>query len=148
LFEKIVDILLGKYLNLEIIVIGVNKITVEKDGRVFYLGKIPNSKLAEILKIGDFFMFTSLVKEGFGLSLVEAVKCGNIVVSSKLGGVEEVLEDIPGVILIDTPNIIESWVSGFDAAWLESSQFEPNENVLNGYHDLKNWMNTFIQALS
>jgi glycosyltransferase involved in cell wall biosynthesis len=148
LFEKVVDILLDKYSNLEVIVIGDNKVGEEKDGRVFYLGKIPNNRLADILQIGNFFMFTSLVKEGFGLSLVEAIKCGNIVISSKLGGVEDVLSGLPGVFLIDTPNIIESWISGFDAAWVESSEFTANESVLKGKHDLKIWMNTFIKALS
>lgn len=88
-------------------VIGANSET-EQQGVTFF-GKIPNDKLPEYFQLSDCYLFPTLCQEGFGMTLIEALHCGNYCIASAIGGVPEVLKY--GVLgqLIQNPNFIKSW---------------------------------------
>ncbi|CDS36275.1 phosphatidylinositol [Echinococcus multilocularis] len=58
--------------------------------RVEMLGALPNHKVRDVLVRGDIFLNVSLT-ESFCIAIVEAASCGLLVVSTKVGGVPEVL---------------------------------------------------------
>ncbi|CAH0557708.1 unnamed protein product [Brassicogethes aeneus] len=67
----------------------------EKEGlqdRVTLLGSLEHSKVRDVLVKGDIFLNTSLT-EAYCMAIVEAVSCGLQVVSTKVGGIPEVLPD-------------------------------------------------------
>uniref|UniRef100_A0A914CUX8 phosphatidylinositol N-acetylglucosaminyltransferase n=1 Tax=Acrobeloides nanus TaxID=290746 RepID=A0A914CUX8_9BILA len=68
--------------------------------RVIMLGMLPHDKVREVMVEGQIFLNTSLT-EAFCMSIVEAACCGLHVVSTKVGGVPEVLPS-ELVILEDT----------------------------------------------
>ncbi|MGF1555889.1 glycosyltransferase family 4 protein [Paucihalobacter sp.] len=107
IFKNLVELLWQKYPQLKVITIGteqtLNHTNVKK------LGILPNLHLAQYLKISNIYTFTTQYDEGFGLSMIEAYKCGNMVVASKLGAIPEVLKDLPNTYLIDKSSKIEDW---------------------------------------
>ncbi|KAJ3308659.1 hypothetical protein HDV04_000989 [Boothiomyces sp. JEL0838] len=60
--------------------------------RVFLVGKTEQSKVRDVLVQGHIFLNTSLT-EAFCIAIVEAASCGLVVVSTKVGGIPEVLPD-------------------------------------------------------
>jgi len=65
----------------------------EKSGlldRVTLLGAVDHAKVPEVLRKGEIFLNTSLT-EAFCIAICEAVSCGLHVVSTKVGGIPEVL---------------------------------------------------------
>ncbi|KAM7539811.1 hypothetical protein Aperf_G00000044022 [Anoplocephala perfoliata] len=58
--------------------------------RVEMLGALPHHKVRDVLVRGDIFLNVSLT-ESFCIAIVEAASCGLLVVSTKVGGVPEVL---------------------------------------------------------
>ena len=57
-----------------------------------------------------FYLFSTLWQEGFGLSLLEALKCGDYCIASNMGAVSEVLNEGKYGKLIDCPHFVNSWV--------------------------------------
>ncbi|VDN02515.1 unnamed protein product [Thelazia callipaeda] len=58
--------------------------------RVIMLGSLPHDQVRDVLVQGQIFLNTSLT-EAFCMSIVEAASCGLHVVSTKVGGIPEVL---------------------------------------------------------
>lgn len=58
--------------------------------RVEVLGEVPHDKVRDVLIRGDVFLNPSLT-EGFCIAILEAASCGLTVVSTKVGGIPEVL---------------------------------------------------------
>ena len=58
--------------------------------RVELLGAVPHKDIKDVLNRGHIFLNTSLT-ESFCLAILEAASCGLFVVSTKVGGVPEVL---------------------------------------------------------
>lgn len=147
LFKQVAKNLIENYPDLIIWIFGVTEDSDLVHDRIKFYGRIPNTQLPFYLQSGNFYMFTSLWKEGFGLTLVEAAKCGNQVIASRIGGIPEVISGIEGAYLIDYPNRPEFWEEAFSIAWENSDQFIPNEQTLNEFHDLDIWMLNFKKAL-
>ena len=57
-----------------------------------------------------FFYSQPCVKEGFGLVLAEALKCGCYCIASNLGGVPEVLNFGRYGVVLNEPYSVEQWV--------------------------------------
>ncbi|MBC7523078.1 MAG: glycosyltransferase family 4 protein [Flavobacterium sp.] len=91
----------------ELLVIGAEKKATSEG--VHYLGKIPNDDLPKYFQISDVYLFPVLWHEGFGLSLIEALHCGNYCIASAIGGVPEVLQYGKLGKLIENPHFIQSW---------------------------------------
>lgn len=93
--------------NIILLVIGCDP-REEIDG-VMFLGKIPNDELPKYYQVSDCYLFPTLCQEGFGLSLIEALHCGNYCIASALGGVPEVLQYGKLGKLIENPHFISEW---------------------------------------
>ncbi|CAI4229674.1 unnamed protein product [Auanema sp. JU1783] len=75
-------------------------------GRVLMLGMVPHNMVRDVLVEGQIFINTSLT-EAFCMSIVEAASCGLHVVSTKVGGIPEVLP--PSFISLEDP-VVEDLV--------------------------------------
>ncbi len=90
---------------------------------VEYLGRIPNDELPSYYQTSDCYLFPTLWHEGFGMSLLEALHCGNYCIASAVGGVPEVLQYGKLGKLIDRPNFVSDWEEAIveflnrDAPW-------------------------------
>jgi len=93
--------------NIVLLVIGCNP-REQTDG-VEFLGRIPNEELPRYYQVSDCYLFPTLCKEGFGLSLIEALHCGNYCIASALGGVPEVLQYGKLGKLIENPHFVSEW---------------------------------------
>jgi len=129
--------------DIELIVIGnTNEIETNK---VRFLGKMPNSDLAAYYQMSDFYLFPTLWKEGFGLSLVEALKTGLYCIASDFGAVREVLNDGNYGKLIEEPNVVDNWVNEIESSIME---FKNNDNknpylhnLPQGIYSIETWHN-------
>ncbi|PVX46624.1 glycosyltransferase involved in cell wall biosynthesis [Flavobacterium sp. 103] len=79
-----------------------------QDG-VMYLGRIPNDELPVYFQSSDCYLFPTLCHEGFGMSLIEALHCGNYCIASAIGGVPEVLQYGKLGKLIENPHFVSAW---------------------------------------
>jgi phosphatidylinositol glycan class A protein len=70
--------------------------------RVTFLGAVPHSSVASVLRQGHVFLNCSLT-ESFCIAILEAASCGLLVVSTNVGGVPEVLE--PDMIVLCDPTV-------------------------------------------
>lgn len=98
--------------NILLLVIGTLR-KIDIDG-VRFLGKIPNEELPKYYQMSDCYLFPTMCKEGFGLSLAEALHCGNYCIASSLGGVPEVLQYGKYGKLIQNPHFIEEWIKAIN----------------------------------
>jgi glycosyltransferase involved in cell wall biosynthesis len=67
-------------------------------------------------QMSDIYLFPSLWKEGFGIVLAEALKCGCYCIASAQGGIPEVLGGGKYGVLINKPNMIDEWVNEMNEA--------------------------------
>lgn len=104
--------------------------------RVEILGAIPHYQVRDILVRGHIFLNCSLT-ESFCIALLEAASCGLFVVSTKVGGVPEVLP--PSMIKFSEP-CVNDLVEALTEAISISRRIVPNE-----FHDrvrhMYNWLN-------
>ncbi|CAH1159146.1 unnamed protein product [Phyllotreta striolata] len=80
--------------------------------RVTLLGSLEHSQVRNVLVKGDIFLNTSLT-EAYCMAIVEAASCGLKVVSTKVGGIPEVLPE--SLIYLTEPNV-PSLMEGLERA--------------------------------
>jgi len=71
--------------------------------RVKFLGQIPNEKIPEHLAVADCFVLPSL-KEGFGISILEAMACKVPVIGTNIGGIPDIIKSGENGVLIEPKN--------------------------------------------
>lgn len=127
--------------NIILIVIGC-EFREDIDG-VKFLGKIPNNDLPEYYQASDCYLFPTLWQEGFGLSLIEALHCGNHCIASAMGGVPEVLQYGKLGRLIENPHFVSEWVDAINDFLNEkfeipefSSELYSSERWVNSMNEL------------
>uniref|UniRef100_UPI00259A6FB5 glycosyltransferase family 4 protein n=1 Tax=uncultured Algoriphagus sp. TaxID=417365 RepID=UPI00259A6FB5 len=149
LFKKVVENLSGKYSNLKVLSIGHKPQSDLNSSNWIQVGQVSNSNLPKYLQLGDAYFFTSVWQEGFGLSLAEAVKCGNIPITSPLGGITEVLSEIPHKIYVQRPNVVEDWVNAFEEYLnlRNSPEFISQEFDFGSWQSYDKWEQRFLNAL-
>ena len=113
---------------MQLLVVGVEK-EIDLEG-VVVIGRVPNKELAKYYQISDFYLFPSLWKEGFGIVLAEALKCGCYCIASNQGGIPEVLGNGEYGKLIKNPNFIDEWVQTIEES---ISEYKTN-NFENPYY--------------
>ena len=127
----------------QLLILGVDK-QIRHSG-VTVIGKVPNNELAKYYQISDFYLFPTLWKEGFGIVLAEALKCGCYCIASNQGGVPEVLEFGKLGKLIENPNFISEWVEAIEMSIseLKTNNFQnPYYNTnFDQLYDLDLWTN-------
>lgn len=60
-------------------------------GRVAFLGRVPEEQLVDVFRAGDCFVLPTRFLEGFGLIILEAYACGTPVIAVPVGAIPEVL---------------------------------------------------------
>ncbi len=73
-------------------------VSLDLTSSVHFLGSIPNSELPTYYATVDIFIAPSITAkggdtEGFGLTLVEAAMSGCLVISTRTGGIEDIIQD-------------------------------------------------------
>lgn len=99
--------------------------------RVKILGALEHSKVREVLTQGHIFLNTSLT-EAFCMAIVEAASCGLQVVSTRVGGIPEVL---PSELIILTEPTVDSVLKGLLLAierQITHRSLHLGKNYLNG----------------
>lgn len=122
--------------NIILMVIGCER--KEKIDGVRFLGKIPNDELSKYLKSSDCYLFPTLWQEGFGLSLIEALHCGNYCIASAMGGVPEVLQQGKLGKLIQNPHFVSEWVDAMND-FLEN-KYEVS-TINKDFYSIESWRN-------
>lgn len=130
--------------NIELWVIGTER-NQNIEG-VKFLGRIENNLLHEYFQTSDVYLFPVLNHEGFGLSLIEALHCGNYCIASALGGVPEVLQHGKLGKLIENPHFIQDWVDAIEDYLKNSPRFEPIPPSLYSKESWNNGMNEIIES--
>lgn len=104
--------------------------------RVELLGAVPHHKVRDILVRGHVFLNCSLT-ESFCIALLEAASCGLFVVSTKVGGVPEVLP--PSMIKFAEPTVADLVDAVTEAVSISRRivPYEMHERVRTMY----NWLN-------
>lgn len=151
IFKKLVPILQEKYPHLKVISIGHENDVSISNPIWNQIGKVAHQNLPSYLQLGDIYCFTSLWQEGFGLSLAEAVKCGNWALAAENGGIPEVLADCPKSVLVSDPNFLKNWELGFDELMEKRAKGIPYEreylNRLQDWHSYDKWESNYLTAL-
>jgi len=143
IFKDVVKELFKNNEDLKVLILGTNQ-TINSPN-VKSIGRIPNNEVAKYLQLGNHYMFTTLYDEGFGLSMIEAYKCGNAIIASNKGAIREVLEGLNNTHLIENPNDLDSWVSNYNKARLDKKKLNKEQtNVVWNYPD---WEEKFINAI-
>lgn len=129
--------------NIVLLVIGCER--KDQIEGVNFLGRMPNDELSNYLKASDCYLFSTLCQEGFGLSLIEALHCGNYCIASAMGGVPEVLQYGKLGKLIENPHFVSEWVEAIND-FLENKFESPeiNENLYS-IETWKSGMNEIIE---
>lgn len=91
--------------------------------KVTLLGALEHSKVLEVLRSGHIFLNTSLT-EAYCMAIVEAASCGLQVVSTRVGGIPEVL---PPELIHLTDATVQSLYDGLMVA-IQSLQNERNQH--------------------
>ena len=128
--------------NMVLWIIGCNP--KESIAGVRYFGEMPNDELPKYFQAADCYLFPVLSKEGFGLSLIEALHCGNFCIASALGGVSEVLQYGKYGQLIENPHFINEWEKAI-LSFVE----DPTRNVPQNpeLYTSMNWANDMNQII-
>jgi L-malate glycosyltransferase len=141
LILKVWKLLIEKNNDIELWVIGNDRIIDLK--QVKNIGRVPNNELAKYYQLADFYLFTSLCHEGFGLTLAEALKCGCYCIASNNGGIPEVLNYGQYGKLIENPNFIDEWIEEIENSILEYTNNGNNnpylESLPNNLYGLEEW---------
>ena len=128
---------------IELLIIGIDRKIDAKGVKV--LGRIPNHELAKYYQVSDFYLFPTLWKEGFGIVLAEALKCGCYCIASNQGGVPEVLEFGKLGKIVENPNLVEEWVDVIEKSideYSKNNYQNPYLNAINDdLYDLNIWSN-------
>jgi len=107
--------------------------------KVFFAGYVPNLELPGYYSFTDLAVFPSLADETFGVAICEAMACGRAVVSTRVGGIPELVSDGESGILVEPRNWEEL---GSQMAMLlmdPALRLRLGEAALNRVHSLFTW---------
>ncbi|MCW5519172.1 glycosyltransferase family 4 protein [Aureitalea sp. L0-47] len=145
LFRKMVLELLSKYDYLKVITMGTQQ-KIDHPS-VLNVGRLPHGEIPNYLQLTDIYAFTSLYEEGFGLSMIEALKCGNIVIASSLGAIPNVLSGLARCYFVNDPYSSDEWIARTASV---INNFSGNRISISEADDIWNyrdWQVRFISAI-
>lgn len=146
-FKDVVRKLLVINPTLKVLVIGTTK-RIEHEN-VRNIGRISNTEVSKYLQISNYYMFTTFYEEGFGLSMIEAMKCGNSIIASNRGAIPEVLNSLKYTYLVNDIEHVENWIEAFNLARKETN-FGKKRNLkseTDSIWDYKDWEQKFINGI-
>lgn len=135
--------LLKKHKNIQLLVFGIRKETAINIENVTNMGLVENTELVSYYQLADFYLFPTLCQEGFGLSLVEALKCGCYCIGAENGSVPEILDYGKRGKLIDNPNIVQDWVLAIEKSieeYITNVKVNPFvKEIPENLYDIRDW---------
>ncbi len=148
---KAFEIIQQKYTNTYLLIAGEGELEQSIIGQniinVIVLGKLGHDQVIDLLKCSDIFCLASR-SEGFSTSVLEAAACRNYLVTTKVGGANEIiLNNEYGILLED--NSVENIYDGLERAiLLGEKRNKATELVFN--HIIKNftWNHTYEELKS
>jgi len=112
---------------------------------VQFIGKVPHESIYKYYQASSIYLFPALNKEGFGLSLIEALACGNLCIASNNGGIPEVLNYGEYGQLIERPNFIEDWVREIEKILKTIDQH--HVDLPEGLYDINVWCRSMNEKI-
>ena len=128
--------------DIALLVVGANR--DQKIDGVQFLGEVHKNQVEEYYKLSHIYLFPTLCKEGFGLSLAQAICCGCYAIAANNGGVPDFFSKQDGI-LIDNPNIVSSWIESMEGAYLKIHSGWENKLAGNQILDYGRWSVQFAQ---
>ncbi|WP_309609242.1 glycosyltransferase family 4 protein [Flavobacterium sp.] len=126
--------------NVELLIVGANRnLKIEN---VHFLGQISTDLVNEYYKLTHVYLFPTLWKEGFGLSLSQAICSGCFCIAADNGGVSDFFLPENGI-LIKNPNQVENWKDSYQKSYLEIENNWQNNNSGNQILDYEEWSKKF-----
>lgn len=133
--------------NFVLVIIGTSKAC--KENNVHYLGRMANENLSAYYQCSDYYFFTTLVHEGFGLSLGEAIKSGSTCFVSNIAPMNEVIQGGSLGYLVDNPNIAESWKEALDQIFENKiNKIDLPKSDLDKLYSLNKWCESMVSLIS
>lgn len=102
---------------------------------VRFLGAVDDTLLASVYQAADVSVMPSRTLEGFGLVALESMACGTPVIGTNVGGLPEVLEGIPGCL------VVEPRVEPLAAALSKGLNGEHDRQLLRSEAETYDWRN-------
>lgn len=155
--KKGLDFILGVWKKLypnyknkiELLIIGSDR-KIMQEG-VTNIGRVSNDIIHEYYQVTDIYLFPSLWKEGFGIVLAEALKCGCYCIASNQGGIPEVLQNGKLGLLVKNPNIIKNWIDSITKILINKLNYEDidhkKKSELNKLYDINDWFNKITESI-
>ena len=154
LLLDIVDVLFKKYDNIEIHFVGkgfdedINNIKEKMKkypDRLFCYSKSPD-KMHEVYKNSDISLIPTLYSEGTSLSCLEALATGNIVISTRIGGLTDlIINGFNGYLIEPNKNslleAIENILDNFDKQDIIKKRARECAEVFNKNRWIESWKN-------
>ena len=129
-----------------LLIIGTSKVAIEDN--INFLGKIPNNLLPKYYQCSDYYLFTTLFHEGFGLSIAEAIKCGTTCFTSNIAPMKEVVKDGKLSYLVDNPNKVSSWLDVLNKIGEKKIQkIDIDKTELDELYSLKKWSESMSEIV-
>jgi glycosyltransferase involved in cell wall biosynthesis len=111
---------------------------------VQFLGQINSDCVAEYYQLAHVYLFPTLWKEGFGLSLAQAICSGCYCIAANNGGVSDFLLKEDGL-LIENPNKVLDWIEGMESAFAAIQSGWSNPTAGLQILDYDQWSSQFAQ---
>ena len=141
LILEVWETLVQKRKDIELLIFGLHR-DVQLLG-VRNMGQVPNELLISYHQAADFYLFPSLCQEGFGLSLVEALKCGNYCISALNGASQYILKNGDYGTLIRRPHVVKDWLEVIEESILvyeKNKRLNPFvKNIPTNIYDMHDW---------
>jgi len=74
------------------------EIDKETGSKTYFLGKVTNREIRELLALCDIFVLPSL-NEGLPLTLLEAMSFGKAIITTNVGGISEIMDSKTGILV-------------------------------------------------
>ena len=112
----------------------VNNLNLQ--GRIRFLGQMPNEKIPEILSSGNCFVLPS-ISEGFGIVILEAMATLIPVIGTKVGGILDIIKDKENGILVkpkDSKELAEAIFKVYSQKEFTRNLIQNAKNSLEKYN--------------
>jgi glycosyltransferase involved in cell wall biosynthesis len=114
----------------------------EKIPGVVFFGQVDADQTIRFYQLAHVYIFSTLCKEGFGLSLAQAISCNCFIIAANNGGVSDFYNSSNGI-LLDKPNIVKEWVGSFEESFLKLENGYKIQNSEDQILDIEDWCSEF-----
>lgn len=126
--------------DVQLLVVGAKRDCQQKN--VQFLGQVNSDSVTLYYQMTHVYLFPTLWKEGFGLSLAQAICCGCYCIAADNGGVSDFLLETDGV-LINNPNTVSDWVKAMENAVIAIQSGWSNTSAGKQILNYKQWETQF-----